>query len=93
MTGYNPCRSNPCKNDATCQWDGSTLECECKKDYYGKRCTGTQALQTVHVQLERTLRRSKYFGLLLAYKDVFSHHNLAARQHNWTGRCTDSENA
>ena len=61
MTGYNPCRSNPCKNDATCQWDGSTLECECKKDYYGKRCTGTQALQTVLCSAGKNVTQKQIF--------------------------------
>ncbi|GBN71236.1 hypothetical protein AVEN_163834-1 [Araneus ventricosus] len=33
-----PCASNPCKNEGTCEADGTGFKCECKEPWKGKTC-------------------------------------------------------
>lgn len=40
LDAYNPCHSNPCGHDGTCESLGQAYRCKCAGDYIGETCDG-----------------------------------------------------
>jgi len=50
-TDYQPCKKNPCKNDAVCNAGDNSYTCTCKVQFSGPHCEGTLTLACLGLPL------------------------------------------